>query len=77
MVLRQGMILALLGIAVGLLGALALTRFMTGILAGVPANDPVTFTALATLFAGIAATACYFPARRATQVNPVESLQEG
>jgi putative ABC transport system permease protein len=77
MVLRRGMLLALVGILVGLGGALALTRFMGSILVGTPPTDPATFAAIAALFAGVAALACYLPARRATRVDPVESLQEG
>ena len=75
LVLRQGMLLAAIGIAGGLVAALALTRFMAGLLYGVRPADPATLAAVALLLAGIALLACYIPARRATAVDPVVALR--
>ncbi|HKG96143.1 MAG TPA: FtsX-like permease family protein, partial [Gemmatimonadaceae bacterium] len=75
LVVRQGAGLAAVGIALGLGGALALTRLMSGMLFEVSATDPVTFGAIALVLAAIATLASYIPARRATRVNPVDALR--
>jgi putative ABC transport system permease protein len=75
MVVRQGMTMALLGIAVGTGFALGLTRFMQGILYGVTPQDPVTFVAVPLLFAAVAVLACWIPAARAAGVHPSEALR--
>jgi predicted permease len=75
LVLRQGMKLAAIGMAAGLVAALALTRFMAGLLYGVRPADPATLAAVALLLGGIALLACYIPARRATAVDPVVALR--
>jgi putative ABC transport system permease protein len=76
LVLGKGMTLAVSGVALGLLGALALTRLVSSLLYGVGAADPATFAAAASLLAVLALLACYLPARRAARVDPVVALAE-
>ncbi|HEX8140377.1 MAG TPA: ABC transporter permease [Pyrinomonadaceae bacterium] len=75
MVLRQGLTFTLVGLGVGLLGAFAMTRVMTGLLFGVSASDPLTFGGVAVLLSLVALAACYIPARRATRVDPMIALR--
>ncbi|WP_408890369.1 ABC transporter permease [Myxococcus faecalis] len=75
LVLGQGARLAGVGIALGLVGALALTRMLESQLYGVTATDPLTFIAVATLFALVALLACWLPARRATRVDPLVAMR--
>jgi putative ABC transport system permease protein len=75
MVVGQAMVLALVGIVIGALGALALSRLMEGLLFQVRPADPATFLAVAAVLAGVAALASYIPGRRATRVDPVVALR--
>ncbi len=75
LVVRQGMTLALTGVAAGLAGAIALTRFLRSLLFGVDATDPLTFAGIALLLAAIALLASYIPARRAARIDPMVSLR--
>lgn len=75
MILSQGMRTILIGLAIGLLGSLALTRTMASLLFGVTATDPLTFAAVIALLIAAALLACYIPARRATKVDPMVALR--
>jgi predicted permease len=76
LVVRQGMSLALAGVAIGLAGAFALTRFLQSLLFGINATDPFTFVGIALLLSAIALVASYIPARRAARVDPMISLRD-
>ncbi len=75
MILRQGMALALAGVALGVIGAFALTRAVKSLLFGVTPTDPATFSLVAAVLAAAAFAACYVPARRAAQVDPLRALR--
>ena len=75
LVLVRGLILAVIGLVVGLSGALALTGYISTILYNIPPRDPVTLASVAALLAGVALLACYIPAHRATKVDPMVALR--
>jgi putative ABC transport system permease protein len=76
LVVRQGMTPVLIGVVVGVAGALLLTRVMASLLFGVSASDPLTFGSVALFLTAIALLASYLPARRATRVQPVIALRQ-
>jgi putative ABC transport system permease protein len=75
LVVREAMSVVLVGVAIGVAGALALTRFLASQLFGVTPGDPVTFAAVAIVLASVALAACCIPARRATRVDPMIALR--
>jgi predicted permease len=75
LVLIRGLLLALLGLVIGLAGTIGLTRFIATILFNVPPRDPMTLAWVAAVLAGVALLACYIPARRATKVDPLVALR--
>jgi predicted permease len=75
LVIRQGMVVAMVGTALGVVGAMLLTRFMRALLFGVRPSDPVTFAAIATTLTVVALAASYIPARRAARIDPIVSLR--
>jgi ABC-type antimicrobial peptide transport system permease subunit len=74
-VVGYGLRLALIGLLIGLTGALALTRVLTGLLHGLPPTDPVTYLGVAVLFCAVALSASWLPARRAARVEPMRILR--
>ena len=75
LVLRQGLVIVAVGVALGILGSLALTRIMATLLFGVSATDPLTFAGVTIALALVALAASYIPARRATKVDPMVALR--
>jgi putative ABC transport system permease protein len=75
LIVGRGVALAMTGITIGLLGALALTRFLSRLLFGVRAKDPIIFGSVALLLMLVALAACYIPARRAMKVDPMVALR--
>jgi putative ABC transport system permease protein len=75
MIVKEGAVMVLLGLALGTVGALLLTRLLSSLLFGVGTKDPVTFIAIAGLLSLTALVACYVPAWRATKVDPLEALR--
>ncbi|HEY2138810.1 MAG TPA: FtsX-like permease family protein, partial [Chthoniobacterales bacterium] len=76
LVIRQGMTLTVIGVVIGVAGALALTRLIASLLFGVAATDPLTFIAIPLLLLFVALIACYLPARRAARLDPKIALAQ-
>lgn len=75
LILSEGMRMTLVGVVIGLAGALALSQLMTKVVFGISAADPITFAGVAILLAGIVLLTSYVPARRAMNVDPIVALR--
>jgi putative ABC transport system permease protein len=75
MILRQGMLLVLIGLGIGLASAIGLSRLMKTMLFQVEPTDPFTFAGVSLIFAAAALLACYLPARRALRIDPLRALR--
>jgi putative ABC transport system permease protein len=75
LVVRQGMTMTLIGLALGLVGAFSISRVLRGLLHGVSPTDPLTFVAVSIVLLVVALLACLVPARRATRVDPIIALR--
>jgi putative ABC transport system permease protein len=75
LILKEGLMLTLIGIAAGIAGAIAAARAVSSLLFGVSATDPATFAAISILLTVVALLACYLPARRAAKIDPIVALR--
>ncbi len=75
MIIFEGLTLSLTGLALGLVGAWWLARTASSLLFGVTASDPLTFATVSLLLTAVACASCYFPARRAMRIDPIEALR--
>jgi putative ABC transport system permease protein len=75
LIVRQGMLLVIIGVVIGVVGAFALTRVLSSLLFGISEKDPITFVVVPVLLSVVALIACYVPARRATKIDPLEALR--
>ena len=75
LVVKQGMRLSLAGVLIGLAAALAVSRFLSGLLFGIHPTDPITYFSVALVLTATTLLACYLPARRATKVDPMVALR--
>jgi predicted permease len=75
LVIARGLVMTVVGLGIGIVGAIVFTRFLAGLLFGIKSNDPITFAAVSLLSCGVAFVACYIPARRAIHVDPIVALR--
>jgi len=75
LVIKKGLLLIVVGLVIGVAGALALTRVLRSLLYGVTVTDPVTFVGVSLLLMVVGLVACYIPARRATKIDPMSALR--
>jgi putative ABC transport system permease protein len=75
LILKQGLVLTIVGVVLGLAAAFALTRLLSGLLFGVEAVDVTTFTTISLLLVLVSLMACYLPARRAMKIDPLRALR--
>jgi putative ABC transport system permease protein len=75
LVVGHGLTLGLVGVGLGVAGALVLTRFLASLLYGIRPTDPLTYLVVSLVLTAVAALASYIPARRATKVDPMEALR--
>jgi len=76
LVLRQSGAIVVLGMCLGLAGAMALTRLMSSLVFGIAATDPLTYLLASTVLLATGLAACYFPARRAAHIDPMQALRD-